>query len=35
MRGLRSTIVLLVVLGGLVGYIYYLNRDGATDGDAK
>ena len=26
MRGLRSTIVLLVVLAGLVGYIYYLNR---------
>ena len=35
MRGLKSTLLLLVVLGGLVGYIYYLNRDGATDGDAK
>ena len=35
MRGLKSTLALLVVLGGLVGYIYYLNRDGATDADAK
>jgi len=35
MRGLKSTIGLLVILGGLVGYIYYLNRDGAPDGDAK
>jgi hypothetical protein len=35
MRGLRSTIVLIVVLGGLIGYIYYLNRDGAPDADAK
>ena len=31
MRGLRSTLVLLVVFVGLIGYIYYLNRDGATD----
>lgn len=34
MRGLRSTLVLLVVLAGLIGYIYYLNRAkpaGATD----
>ena len=35
MRGLRSTIILIIVLGALVGYIYYLNRDGATDEDAK
>jgi len=35
MRGLRSTIILIVVLGGLIGYIYDLNREGATDGDAK
>jgi hypothetical protein len=35
MRGLRSTIVLVIVLGALVGYIYYLNRDGAPDEDAK
>ena len=35
MRGLRSTIVLIVVLGGLIGYIYYLNRDSAPDADAK
>jgi hypothetical protein len=35
MRGLKSTLILLVVLGGLVGYIYYLNRDGAPDADAK
>ena len=27
MRSLRSTLVLLVVLAGLVGYIYYLNRE--------
>jgi hypothetical protein len=35
MRGLRSTIVLIVVLAGLIGYIYYLNRDGATEGETK
>src|SRR5688572_32530693 len=35
MRGLRSTVVLVIVLGALVGYIYYLNRDGAPDEDAK
>lgn len=34
MRGLRSTIILIVVLGGLIGYIYYLNREGAADSDA-
>lgn len=34
MRGLRSTLVLLVVLGALVGYIYYLDRDG-TEEDAR
>lgn len=31
MRGLRSTIVLIVILAGLIGYIYYLNREGAAD----
>lgn len=30
MRGLRSTLVLAVVLAGLVGYIYYLNERGDT-----
>jgi hypothetical protein len=35
MRGLRSTLVLIAVLAGLVGYIYYLNREGATDADAR
>ena len=36
MRGLRSTLVLLVVLAGLVGYIYYLNRaKPETDTDSK
>ena len=36
MAGLRSTIVLLVVLGGLVGYIYFVDagRDPAA-ADAK
>ncbi len=31
MRGIKSTLALLVVLAGLVGYIYYLNRGGAPD----
>jgi uncharacterized protein DUF4340 len=31
MRGLRSTIVLAVILAGLVGYIYYLNKHGETN----
>lgn len=35
MRGLRSTIVLLVVLIGLVGYIYYLNQREPETTDAK
>ena len=35
MRGLRSTIVLIVVFAGLLGYIYYLNREGAPAADAK
>jgi hypothetical protein len=35
MRGLRSTIVLIVVFAGLIGYIYYLNRDGATESETK
>jgi hypothetical protein len=35
MRGLRSTLILLVVLAGLVGYIYYLNRAKPADTDTK
>ena len=35
MRGLTSTIVLLVVLVGLVGYIYYDSRNEAPDPNAK
>jgi hypothetical protein len=35
MRGLRSTLVLIVVLAGLVGYIYYLNKKGPTTADTK
>lgn len=35
MRGLRSTLFLVVVLAGLVGYIYYLNREGASEADAR
>ena len=35
MRSLRSTLVLLVVLAGLVGYIYYLNRAKPQDADTK
>jgi hypothetical protein len=35
MRGLRSTLVLIVVLAGLVGYIYYLNGRETTGGDTK
>ncbi len=35
MRGLRSTALLIVVLGALVGYLYYLDRDGAPDPDAR
>ena len=36
MRGLTSTIVLLVVLGGLVGYIYFVDAGReTTDPDAK
>ena len=35
MRGLRSTLVLIVVLAGLVGYIYYRNNRESTDTDAK
>jgi hypothetical protein len=34
MRGLRSTLILIVILAGLVGYIYYLNREG-TDANAR
>jgi hypothetical protein len=35
MRSLRSTIVLLVILAGLIGYIYYLNERGTENIDAK
>lgn len=35
MRSLRSTLVLVVVLAGLVGYIYYLNGRDTTSSDAK
>ena len=36
MRGLRSTILLLLVLGGLVGYIYFVDaKRGPADADAK
>jgi hypothetical protein len=35
MRGLRSTLVLVVLLAGLVGYIYYLNGRESTSTDTK
>jgi hypothetical protein len=35
MRSLRSTLILIVILGGLVGYIYYLNGRDTTSTDAK
>ncbi|MGH9240362.1 MAG: hypothetical protein ACRD3G_20135, partial [Vicinamibacterales bacterium] len=35
MRNLRSTLILVVVLAGLVGYIYYLNGRDTTAADAK
>ena len=36
MRGLTTTIVLLVVLGGLVGYIYFVDsRNETPDPNAK
>ena len=35
MRSLRSTLVLIVILGGLVGYIYYLNKDQSAATDSK
>ena len=35
MRSLRSTLVLVVVLAGLVGYIYYLNSATRASTDAK
>ncbi len=35
MRGLTSTIILVVVLGGLVGYIYYDSGQPETDPNAK
>ena len=35
MRELRSTLVLIVVLAGLVGYIYYRNTREAAPEDAR
>jgi hypothetical protein len=35
MRGLRSTLILLVVLAGLVGYIYYDSKKPAASTDTK
>lgn len=35
MRSLRSTLVLVALLAGLVGYIYYLNGRDTTSTDAK
>jgi hypothetical protein len=35
MKGLRSTLILIVVLAGLVGYIYYLNNREDVPEDAK
>jgi hypothetical protein len=35
MRSLRSTLVLILILGGLVGYIYYLNKDKSADTETK
>jgi hypothetical protein len=35
MRSLRSTLVLIVILGGLLGYIYYLNKDESSGAETK
>ena len=35
MRSLRSTLLLIVILGGLVGYIYYLNKDQSSGAETK
>jgi hypothetical protein len=35
MRSLRSTLILIVILAGLVGYIYYLNGRDTTSTDTK
>ena len=35
MRGLKSTLFLIVVLGALVGYIYYLNGRDTSDSDLE
>jgi hypothetical protein len=35
MRALRSTLILFVILAGLVGYIYYQDKNPAADTDAK
>jgi hypothetical protein len=35
MRSLRSTLILVVILAGLVGYIYYLNSRDTTSTDTK
>ena len=35
MRSLRSTLALILVLGALVGYIYYLNKDESSGTETK
>ena len=35
MRSLRSTLALILVLGALVGYIYYLNKDESAGAEKK
>src|SRR4026209_704214 len=35
MRSLRSTLLLIVIRGGLVGYIYYLNKDQSSGAETK
>ena len=35
MRGLTSTIILLLVLAGLVGYVYFADAPPAGDAEAK
>jgi hypothetical protein len=35
MKGLKSTIVLLLILVALVGYIYYADRDGGSESDLE
>lgn len=35
MRGLRTLLILVIVFAGLIGYIYYLDREGADDPDRE